>query len=731
MNLGLLLHALTLTVGLLACKTTRISSNVSANPVGSFDNNLYRKELTDVDQFEEYSEESEGLIQGGRSMKFFIDLKGGSGVYFINNNWTGRCAELDYCYKNHFHFGERIGRVTESLEVFNRQVYGSGAKPYVAGTLASYGEGKDLLFAIQMNPSDTGSEEILLKVATLVKAAIKIEGHPINFAIMNNLQVINRTKPQFDALGIKVMTVDDIMGSNAFRAMHTGEAYGYLRLFPANQDKTTPTDIVVFDELPLDLTVVAGVITKAYQDTNSHINLKSKQRGTPNMILRTAGEDVGGIKAWANKPVHLVVTKSGYKIEPATAQEIESRYAAKINKAWTTGGRILSSELLMQSYDDMCPTSAAECLKKDGLFGSKVANLGFLKKIWKDRSVPEASPLTYDPIPVGFGVSVQYYSEFIKANPAVALKLANLVEKEKAQVLSAEEKTTLSEEIRSLILNAELPQKQLDETLRLMASTAPGVTKWKIRSSSSAEDLPNFDGAGLHDSYTSKLDKSDTPDHKCELVADNDDTEGEGGVVTKMEVKPKTVACAIKGVYASLWNRRAIDERSYARLDHAKVSMGLTILPSYSNESPVVANSVVITRVINSPDVWGYNLSIQKDNNTVTNPAPGTWSELTVARPLGIQGEAGTLTTIRFAKPTKNEPVFKTTVLNTQQTMLMAKIAMKTEIAYCQAVKGYFTANSCANVSKSREKTRALDMEMKLLANGQFVLKQVREFSGK
>lgn len=159
--------------------------------------------------------------------------------------------------------------------------------------------------------------------------------------------------------------------------------------------------------------------------------------------------------------------------------------------------------------------------------------------------------------------------------------------------------------------------------------------------------------------------------------------------------------------------------------------MGLSILPSYANESPVAANSVVITRVVNSPDVWGYNMSIQKDNNTVTNPLPGTWSEVTVGRPVGIEGGLPGLTTLRFAKPTAKGAALTTTVLPQEITLQMAKIAYKTELAYCKARSDYFPGKNCTHIYRETGKPRALDMEMKYLQNGQFVLKQVREFGGK
>ena len=95
--------------------------------------------------------------------------------------------------------------------------------------------------------------------------------------------------------------------------MHPGQAWGYLRMFPKDQDAIQPTDIVAFEELPLDLTVVAGVITKAFQDTNSHINLKSKERNTPNMVLRDLSPPAPDLVRWIDQPVHLTVQRSFYR----------------------------------------------------------------------------------------------------------------------------------------------------------------------------------------------------------------------------------------------------------------------------------------------------------------------------------------------------------------------------------------------------------------------------------
>lgn len=121
-----------------------------------------------------------------------------------------------------------------------------------------------------------------------------------------------------------------------------------------------PSDIPVFEELPLDLTVVAGVITKAFQDTNSHINLKSKERKTPNMVLRDAGPTHPDLAQWADKPVHLKISADSFAISTSADEEVEAKLRERLNKPWRTMHWTASTS--MPSYDEMCPNSPAVCL---------------------------------------------------------------------------------------------------------------------------------------------------------------------------------------------------------------------------------------------------------------------------------------------------------------------------------------------------------------------------------
>ena len=250
-----------------------------------------------------------------------------------------------------------------------------------------------------------------------------------------------------------------------------------------------------------------------------------------------------------------------------------------------------------------------------------------------------------------------------------------------------------------------------------------------MRSSANAEDIPGFDGAGLYNSYSVNMEKVDNPDGSCLEVPDDDSA---GDLDAKTDMKPKTVNCAVKGVYASLWSKRGVEERSFARLDHQTVAMGVAVVPKYDLDSPVTANSVVVTRVLNSRDVYGYMMSIQKDNNLVTNPDAGTWTEVTISAFVN-DSEPVSFTTTRFAKPVKDGPVLTGNVMTRANMLKLTDISKAVELAYCRFKPTYYPgdASQCTYGIVDPEKPKSLDMEFKFLANGRFVCKQVREFSGR
>jgi len=145
----------------------------------------------------------------------------------------------------------------------------------------------DPLYGLQFYPQDVIKEAAIVEALVVVKDQIRIEGAGFAFVPTGTQQTTTTVTAALATAGLEVLPLDQILGTIEYIPLNLGEAWGFLRIFPAHNDDLRPTDIPVFDELPLDLSVVAGVLTRAVQDTNSHVNLKSKERHTPNAVLST------------------------------------------------------------------------------------------------------------------------------------------------------------------------------------------------------------------------------------------------------------------------------------------------------------------------------------------------------------------------------------------------------------------------------------------------------------
>lgn len=194
-------------------------------------------------------------------------------------------------------------------------------------------------------------------------------------------------------------------------------------------------------------------------------------------------------------------------------------------------------------------------------------------------------------------------------------------------------------------------------------------------------------------------------------------------------MNPWTVECAIKGVYASLFNVRAIAERSNARYRHDTVAMGIAVMPQYKEIGTVTANAVAVTRYLENPCTHtpatvmrllglalpGYTFSVGEADNDVTNPDPGTMSETAVATTnltydpsIALYRGDYSVKISRYATPVAGNPAYDHPVmpLNLYSDMLLLTIAA--ERAYC--LYGFnLSATKCDQLRYSTAKT-ALDM---------------------
>ena len=117
----------------------------------------------------------------------------------------------------------------------------------------------------------------------------------------------------------------------------------------------------------------------------------------------------------------------------------------------------------------------------------------------------------------------------------------------------------------------------------------------RFRSSTNAEDLDGFNGAGLYDSKTGIL---------------ND--------------QKKSFELAIKKVWASAWNYKAFMEREYFGINQESIAMGILCHRSFPDEK---ANGVVITKNLYRTNYRGFIINAQYGETSVVNPPDGVTCE--------------------------------------------------------------------------------------------------------
>ena len=197
----------------------------------------------------------------------------------------------------------------------------------------------------------------------------------------------------------------------------------------------------------------------------------------------------------------------------------------------------------------------------------------------------------------------------------------------------------------------------------------------KIRSSTNCEDLPNFSGAGLYNSYAAWANGPNSADQ------------------------------VILRVFSSVWSFRGFGERSFWNIDHETVRMGCLINESFAKE---LANGVLVTQNIADFRVYGMYVNVQKGENEVTNPTDGALPEVfSIADgPLGPQ-----VIRQRFSSLSPLTPILSDT-----EVVTMFQAATKTQ-------------NHFATLYGKYPEAFALDVEFKLTSEHKVVFKQVRPYA--
>src|SRR6185295_13215362 len=185
--------------------------------------------------------------------------------------------------------------------------------------------------------------------------------------------------------------------------------------------------------------------------------------------------------------------------------------------------------------------------------------------------------------PGGFVIPLSYYRAHLAASGAANDLAARLADPAFAQ--DTAQRFAWLQSVRDTIQQHAVDAALVRQVRERMQAIAP-QSRWILRSSTNAEDLAGFTGAGLYRSIRVKAGADDA-----------------------------AVASAIAEVWASVWLQGAFEERAWYRVDHGAVGMAILVQPFVDG---ALANGVAITANPFTEQRPGYFINAQTLAGSVT-----------------------------------------------------------------------------------------------------------------
>lgn len=565
-------------------------------------------------------------------------------------------------YVFHFAFCSEVLHYNYDLGVFNTVNYvSSDTRQFLIGTIDYFS--KSGLYVLEFSGLDLSNTADIRLLYEEVKTHTYF-GNEMKL-LMNSSHLISLKNTIQD---LPLIYPDALFAGQTYQGVNEGVAYGYLKRFDDLQhqmDSVEKSDIILIDENPDQLPLCAGLITTKNQTPLSHINILVHNRGTPCMVL-TDGWDNKLINSYLNQPVKLFVSTDSFSITACTDEEVR-KYVAKAFHQSTSSAK---SDITYKRITDISNIS-----KHSSIFaGSKAANFGELNRL-------SLSSNTFDVPEGGFVIPFYYYFKHVHQQ-----KIDSLINQLNINPEFQSDNELLSEhlkKIRKAIKEAPIDPVLLNEVENKIKKGSAG-NRYRFRSSTNAEDIKGFNGAGLYDSKTG-------------IPGDS----------------IKSVEAAIKSVWASIFSYQAYKERVAFGIDQKTVYMGILVHRSFPDE---IANGVAVTANLYRSYFPGFTVNVQKGEISVVSPDEGIVCDQFVVFYKGdIDGsEDTTILTdyITMSNQNKGEPV-----LNDFQVgkLYQALLAIKNHFYY-------------SNLTMASYYDFGLDVEFKFDANGELYIKQVRPY---
>ena len=372
---------------------------------------------------------------------------------------------------------------------------------------------------------------------TIPAEQIKLTGETINRTFFEPVAFKPNSIKQDEASagisGLERISQSEIAREQEYQPLNVARGLGRIHIIKKLDEHVEIgfNEILVLDEVPVTLPPVAGIITSRPSTPLSHINLLAKSWGVPNAYVKNAAELLKEYDGWWV----TFETKSGnYEIKRADNNAL-SEYQRRLkerNDIMTPRFNLGERRLL-----DLRQQRAGMA----DAYGAKSANLGEVVNA-RLRGIT---------VPNGFTIPIYYYDAFVKAN-GLEQVIYEIVEEHRFVHDPAYRRERLAQ-MRARIEGAKMQEELRAAILKRVRAEYQGKGLF-VRSSTNAEDLPKFNGAGLYSTVPNVRDEE-------KLIE------------------------AVKTVWASVWNFEAYEARERAGIDHMKVYPAVLIQEGINADS--------------------------------------------------------------------------------------------------------------------------------------------------
>lgn len=462
-------------------------------------------------------------------VKFLVDLTDDRRIWFIDTErWS----------IHYFFARDRLARPGHPIEdhgAFNETEYRTEGRRFEMGSVVHYLDAD--LWTLELVSGDTLSGERIVRLHRQIAGAI-YAGDRLRFRA---LSPVHEASIASVAGQLPTVTTEEVFAGLRYEPLTEGTTVGTLRIVrgPVDLASVRPDQIVVLEQLPDEIPVVAGVISAQLQAPLGHIAVLCATRGTPNMGYRDALTDER-LTSLDGQLVSLTVTPQEWSIRGASRAEAEASWASRRPSAPLVP-RVDRSERRLRALRELR-------LRDASTVGAKAAQLG------------EASSLDGIATPGGFAIPFAHYLDHLDRAGITADIAPMLADPTFASDGAARDRTLAA--LRARIEAAPVDPALVAEIRAQITRTARDA-RWIFRSSTNAEDLPGFTGAGLYRS-----------------------------IVVPAHATDAQIATAIGQVWASVWLLGAFEERDWYRVQHDQVAMGILAEPFVDGAA---VNGVVIT----------------------------------------------------------------------------------------------------------------------------------------